>query len=87
MTKTINISLSETDLERIDKYCLAHSLTRSKFMLQATIQALEVEEMANATRLLYHCMEEFRRDGKMDSYDESQMERLENMLRGFGMNV
>lgn len=87
MTKTINISVTDADLTRIDKYCMAHNLTRSKFMLQATVQALEVEEMANATRLLYHCMDEFRREGKLDDYDEAQMDRLETMLRGFGMNV
>lgn len=87
MIKTINISISDADLTRIDNYCLAHNLTRSKFMLQATIQALEVEEMANATRLLYHCLDEYKRDGKLGEHDEAQMERLETMIRGFGMNV
>lgn len=87
MVKTINISITDEDLERVDKYCLAHNLTRSKFMLQSTIQALEVEEMSNATRLLYHTLEKFRNDGKLDECDEKDMARLETMIRGFGINV
>ena len=87
MIKTVNISLESSDLEAIDKYCLAHNLTRSKFMLQSTIQALEVERLANATRLLYQSLDKFRETGKVDREGCEELERLETLIRGYGINV
>ena len=87
MLKTVNISVTEEDLERIDKYCMAHNLTRSKFMLQSTIQALEVEQMANATRLLYQSLDRYRETGKLDESDTQELKTLEQLIRGYGINV
>lgn len=52
MTKTISISMSENDIQMIDQYCMAHSLTRSKFMVQTAIEQIFVERMADGLLLL-----------------------------------
>ena len=47
MSKTVNISMSEADLAKIDAFCLSHDLTRSKFMVEAALEKTWVEDMAN----------------------------------------
>lgn len=45
MTKTINISVSNDDLAKIDDYCMTHNLSRSKLFLQSVLEKVEISNM------------------------------------------
>lgn len=54
MTKTINISMSEEDLEKIDTYCTKHALTRSKAFVQAMLDKVAMDEIGAFMRIMAH---------------------------------
>jgi hypothetical protein len=45
-TKTVNITLPESDLEAIDAYARRHSMSRSALLLEAAKRALTLENGA-----------------------------------------
>ena len=54
MTKTINISMSEEDLERVDLYCTKHALTRSKAFVQAMLDKVAMDDIEAFMRIMAH---------------------------------
>lgn len=80
MTKTINISIKDADLERIDRYCACHNLTRSKYFLQCVLQSLDVEEMANNTLLLYHLLDKYAKTGKLSKQEIKTLNSMSELL-------
>lgn len=54
MTKTINISMSEEDLEKVDMYCTKHALTRSKAFVQAMLDKVAVDDIEAFVRIMAH---------------------------------
>jgi len=84
MIKTINISMSDDDLEDIDGFCKAHNLTRSKFMVQSSIQALNAEKMASATMCMVRVLENFNREGKLNAEDQKQLDKIQDVLGVLG---
>lgn len=80
MTKTINISIKDADLQRIDRYCACHNLTRSKYFLQCVLQALDVEEMANNTLLLYHLLDKYAKTGKLTKQEIKTLNSMSELL-------
>lgn len=54
MTKTINISMSDEDLERVDLYCTKHALTRSKAFVQAMLDKVAVDDIEAFMRIMAH---------------------------------
>lgn len=85
MSKTVNISMSEKDLKRIDEYCLIHNLTRSKFMLAASLQTIYAEDIANGL-LLVNTYLRRAEDGKriVNAEDRKLLEKALEYLGGVG---
>lgn len=54
MTKTINISMSEEDLEKVDLYCTKHALTRSKAFVQAMLDKVAMDDIEAFMRIMAH---------------------------------
>ena len=82
--KTINISIAEEDLNAIDGYCSAHNLTRSKFLVQNTLQFLQADNIANGTLQLVSMLNNFAMNGKLSDDEKDTLSRLETTIRGFG---
>lgn len=80
MTKTINISINSEDLRAIDDYCSAHNLTRSKFIIFNTLQAIQAERIASATMQMVHVMENFSKSGKLSEADKADFERIQTLM-------
>lgn len=83
MLKTVNISMTEEDLEAIDRYCMAHNLTRSKFMLQSTLQALDVERLYNATVIMNQALQEYKDKGIVEADDVKLLDAVETIMGGY----
>ena len=75
-TKIITISMTEEDLKEIDLYCMAHNLTRSKFMVQSAVQALEVEKVCNATMRLNKLLLEYSKKGYLEKDDLKALDAI-----------
>lgn len=75
-TKIINISMDAEDLKEIDLYCMAHNLTRSKFMVQSAVQALEVEKVCNATMRLNKLLLEYSKKGYLEKDDLKALDAI-----------
>lgn len=70
MSKTITISMSENDIKNIDTYCTMHELTRSKFMVQASLEKVQQEFIANYFGMLCdHLSKTGNLDGIVDKND------------------
>lgn len=80
-TKTINISVNEKDLKKIDDYCACHNLTRSKFMLQSSIEKCYVEDMANGLLLVNRYLRKSN-GGSVLGDDKKLLERAVELLGG-----
>lgn len=79
--KTINISLSAGDLADIDTYCDIHTLTRSKFFVQAALEKVQTEHLANSLILLTGYMDKIDKlsDGKIKP-DKDMMDDMKTMV-------
>ena len=79
--KTINISLSAGDLADIDTYCDLHTLTRSKFFVQAALEKVQVEHLSNSLILLTGYMDKLERvsEGKI-KFDKETMDDMRAMV-------
>lgn len=79
--KTINISLSAGDLADIDTYCDIHTLTRSKFIVQAALEKVQTEHLANSLILLTGYMDKLEKfsDGKIKP-DKDMMDDMKTMV-------
>lgn len=80
-TKIITISMNAEDLKEIDLYCMAHNLTRSKFMVQCAIQSLEMEKVYNATVVLNRTLSGLAEKGYIDAKDKSVIEAVKVLER------
>lgn len=83
--KTINISISENDLKKIDDYCTCHNLTRSKFLLSSAIEKVYVEEMANSLLLANQYLRNVAGKDAIQEEDREMIEKALNLMRG-GLN-
>lgn len=83
--KTINISISENDLKRIDNYCTCHNLTRSKFLLSSAIEKVYVEDLANTLLLANQYLKNIAGKDVLDQEDKEMLEKALNLMRG-GLN-
>lgn len=75
--------MTEEDVEAIDRYCMAHNLTRSKFMVQSALQALEVEKLYNATVLMNKTLQEYKEKGFVDTEDTKLLDALQTIMGGY----
>lgn len=80
MTKTINISVTEADLRRLDDYCVLHNLTRSKFMLEASLEKVYVEDMANGLLMMNKYLGKVKDDSLISDDDRALLERAAVLL-------
>lgn len=81
--KTINISLSAGDLADIDTYCDMHTLTRSKFFVQAALEKVQAEHLVNSMILLIGYIDKLEKmtEGKA----KMDVETLEDLRTMVGM--
>lgn len=78
----ISISMTEGDLADIDTYCTMHSLTRSKFMVQAALEKVQVEHLINSLILLTGYAERFERQAKLEGKaDLEELKRLDELIK------
>ena len=80
--KTINISVSERDLKKIDDYCTCHNLTRSKFLLSSAIEKVCVEDLANSLLLANHYLRDVAGKDVIEKEDKEMIEKALNLIRG-----
>lgn len=79
--KTINISLSENDLKRIDDYCTCHNLTRSKFLLHSALEKVYVEDLANNLLLANQYLRNVAEKDVIEEEDRKMIEKALNLMR------
>lgn len=79
--KLVNISVNEEDLKKIDAYCMAHNLTRSKFMLESSIEKVFVEDMANGLLMINKYLRKAD-GGSVLGEDKELLERAVELLGG-----
>lgn len=52
MSKRINVSINETDLQDLRSYCMAKGYTLSGFMVQSAMQVVKADQMLTLMRTL-----------------------------------
>lgn len=83
MSKTITISMSENDIKNIDTYCTMHELTRSKFMVQASLEKVQQESVANSLIMLCDYL---NKTGKLDILSEKDINAIMAMRNAGYLN-
>ena len=83
--KTINISITENDLKKIDVYCTCHNLTRSKFLQNSAIEKVYVEDLANNLLLANQYLRDVAGKDVIEEEDREMIEKALNLMRG-GLN-
>lgn len=83
MSKTITISMSEDDIKNIDTYCTMHELTRSKFMVQAALEKVQQESVANTLVMLCDYLS---KTGKLDILSENDINTILTMQKAGYLN-
>ena len=86
MAKTIGISMSESDIRKIDQYCMAHSLVRSKFMVQAALEKVYVADMADGLILFNQYYKKVFDGSVLTEEDSKLLEQAVMLLKG-GLDV
>lgn len=86
-TKTINISISENDLRKIDDYCTCHNLTRSKFLLSSAIEKIHNEEISNSLLLLNQYVRVIAKKNVLDENDVLVVEKILDLIRNIKSNI
>ena len=80
--KTVNISMSEEDLKKIDDYCACHNLTRSKFMLSSAIEKVYVENLADSLLLANQYLCKVAEKEVIEQQDKEMLEQALKLIRG-----
>lgn len=79
--KTIGVSVNKGDLADIDTYCTMHNLTRSKFFVQAALEKVQVEHLANALIFISGYLDKVD-ENKVSEADRKQLQQIIEFYRG-----
>lgn len=85
MSKSINVSMSEKDLEKIDVYCTMHEITRSKFLVQCALEKVYVADLADGILLLNQVLTKANKECALSDEDRNMLETVSKLVNG-GLN-
>lgn len=77
----INLSFPPSVVERMDKYCKAHLLTRSGFVTMAVDNYLTAHAMADALNELTQTVKRLADQGGGSAEDLDRLEHIEELLQ------
>lgn len=82
MTKTINISVSNDDLAKIDDYCMTHNLSRSKLFLQSALEKVEISNMISNLEIIASVLASSAVKNVLSDDDLKRLQSALTMVKG-----
>lgn len=82
MAKIISISVNDEDLKRVDDYCMAHNLTRSKFVWQAAIEKVDVSDLVDYMSVISNVLSKSQNKTCIDEKDLDEIRLALKMIKG-----